>query len=119
MKTNDLAKCIRGTLLEYCDNVYRNRAIKNAPYPHIVFMLHDTIDFPTCDYTCEIDVFSKSADGIEDIADAIEQYFLCRHEVADTISYVAFTERNIFVEEEDKEIFHKNLEIQIRLYERN
>lgn len=126
MKTNSIRKLVTSRLETVCGNVYFRVADKDAMYPHIVFSLRsiDLGDIHRDDLMLEIDIWHKRTAGgteiaeIEDLTDLVEGLFHCENLPQEDILPTFFRVSRNLVEDDDKNIEHRVLQIQIQNYER-
>lgn len=77
--TNELYNLIYDEIIKSYSNVYRTRAISNAPFPYIVIKNVTLVDtYPTHDYSITIvayDDANKAVSNLENIADTLQNLF--------------------------------------------
>ncbi len=126
MKTNSLRKLVRSRLMTACQDVYYKRASNDAMYPHIVFSFRNISFNDICrdDLILEIDIWHKRTDSgteiaeIENLADLVEGLFSFQNLPQEDILPTFYRNSRIMVEDEDKDIEHRLIQIQIQNYER-
>lgn len=126
MKTNSLRKLVASRLKTICSRVYFKRASKDAMYPHIVYSFKtvNLNDIQRDDVMLEIDIWHRRTDSgaeiaeIEDLADLVETLFNCQNLPQEDILPTFYRSSRTEVEDEDKDIEHRVLQIQIQNYER-
>lgn len=125
MRTNDLRELTYTQLssIKGIKEVYADQADADALYPHAVYRVKTiTLDnLNRHDYVVEIDVWDKATSdtNIVDISDSILDLFNSNNLPQDSILPTFFILSNTKVEDEDKSIQHRNIEIQVQLYERS
>lgn len=126
MKTNSLRKLVRARLETVCRNVYFKRASKDALYPHIVYSFRNInlSDYHRDDLILEIDIWHRRTDTgaeiaeIEDLADSVEGLFRFQNLPQEDILPTFYSNTRIVVEDEDKDIEHRLIQVQVQNYER-
>lgn len=121
-RTNDLKKLIKSQLEKVCENVYHEKADEKKLYPHIVFSIEsiDTGDLHRKDYIINIDIWDKSDKTvlIDDLADDVEYLFHAVNLPQGNILPTCFTIDRKRLEDEDKEIKHRLIRLQVQNYTR-
>lgn len=126
MKTNSLRKIVKARLKTVCERVYSRRASKDAMYPHVVYSFKtvNLSDAKRDDVILEIDIWHRRTNSgteiaeIEDLADLIEGLFNCKNLPQEDILPTFYCEARTEIEDEDKDIEHRKIQIQIQNYER-
>lgn len=121
MTGNDLRELIHTKLSTLCTNVYYFLADENAMYPHIVFNLtrQSKYDFARDDVTLDVEIFDKSEENAQTLADSVEAMFNNLNDPQTGLLPTFFVERITQVAESNKDIRHKSIEITIQNYERS
>ena len=91
-------------------------------YPHIVFNLSRSAkyDFARDDITLDVDIYTKNDEvKAQDLADAVETMFNNLNDPQTYLLPTFFVERITSVQDADKSIRHKSVEITIQNYERS
>ena len=101
--------------------VYYENAIKDTPYPYVVFEL-ESIDYSNNrdDVILTVNVWDKGYDSsvVEDLADSIEDIFNYNNYPTDDVLPTFFKANRMVVLDEDKEIRRRQLQFQVQNYER-
>lgn len=120
MKANNLKKILKAKLSTVCDHVYSKIADDENMYPHIVFRMPVTRrEYANLDnITIDIDVWTKSDYEANQMVDAITEMFNCANLPQDEILPTFFVESVKDLEESDKSIIHKSIELLCENYER-
>lgn len=120
MKTNELRKMLKERLSHCCETVYFKLAADNALYPHIVFSFPVTnkLDAARDDTTVDIEIWAKSEFDACEILDSVEESFNVKN--LPQIDYLPTIYVEIIkdVEDPDKSIVHKHVELSVQNYER-
>lgn len=125
-RSNDLRQLMQSMLKQLCDNVYYEQADSEAMYPHIVFDFSkiDNGDLHRHDYLVDIDIWDRDDTGqgynarkIEDLADSVESMFRANNIPQSDILPTFFAVDRKKVEDEDKKVRHRQISIQVQLYE--
>ena len=127
--TNELRKLIKAELSALCEDfyvkeIYYQIADEKALFPHIVFSLDSAVSQPMFidryDYRLFVDVYFKgSTQEIEDLCDAIQEYFVWKNSPTTEILPTFYFENRLLIIEQDKNINHRQLRFNIQMYERN
>lgn len=122
MRTNDIKKLVQTQLETLTENVYHEIANEKAVYPHIVFALRriDLMDLSRQDYVLEINVWdrSKKTTNVDNLADLVEDLFQAENLPQDDILPTFYLMDRNTIEDEDKQIRHRQVRFQIQNYER-
>lgn len=121
-KTNELRKLVKKLILPVCSNVFYEMASAEDLYPHIVFSFSGTDkgDLYRDDISMYVDIWdkSKNAEKVEELSDNLEEVFNNQNLPQDSILPTFFVSSRTAVADEDKQIRHRMLTIQIQNYER-
>lgn len=122
MRTNDIKKLVQTQLETLTENVYHEIANEKAVYPHIVFVLRriDLMDLSRQDYVLEINVWDRSnkTTNVDNLADLVEDLFQAENLPQDDILPTFYLMDRNTIEDEDKQIRHRQVRFQIQNYER-
>ena len=101
--------------------VYYRKADPDAMYPHVVFNVRNinTGDLNRFDYELQLDIWDKSGKSyeIEEIADEVENIFKSVNLPQRDISPTFYTIDRKTVDDEDKEIEHRQIYVIVQLYD--
>ena len=121
-RTNSLRKLLTKMLKTVCENVYYEVADEEKMYPHIVFSISsiDLGNMERKDYIAEIEIWDKSMSAVktEELKDKVEDLFNAENAPQDDILPTFFLVNSKKVNDDDKEIRHRLVEVQIQNYER-
>lgn len=121
-KTNDLRTLVKQMISPVCASTYYEVASKDALYPHIVFSFPDINigDLHRDDISLYLDIWDKShnADVVEELADKVERVFDNQNMPQDTILPTFYVTNRTPVPDEDKQIRHRLIIVEIQNYER-
>lgn len=121
-KTNELRKLIKKLILPVCSNVFYETASAGALYPHVVFSFSgaDKGDLYRDDISMYVDIWDKSryAEKVEELSDKLEVAFNNQNLPQDSILPTFFVSSRTTVADEDKQIRHRMLTVEIQNYER-
>lgn len=122
MRTNDLKKLVQEKLKTVGTNVYHERALDDAMYPHIVFNFEriELGDLSRQDYVLAVDVWDKSQDTttVDSLADSVENLLQAENLPQDHVlpTFYLIDRKNLI--DQDKDIRHRLVRFQIQNYER-
>lgn len=126
-RTNDLRQLVQ-SMLKASDfmkkygikEVYHKKADDEKMYPHIVYTIKsiNLEDSSRKDYIITVDIYTKDEKEVNNIADDVEDMFNNINSPNDTILPTFFLSGRNGVPDEDKNIQHEVVKIQIQLYER-
>ena len=121
-KTNELKKLIKSIISEVINTCGFKKVPKDTMYPHATFSFSSVNlgDMNRNDYIIDVDLWDKgeSTKRIDEIADNLEEVFNNKNIPQDSIlpTFYLMDRRN--VEDEDKDIQHVLLRIEVQNYER-
>lgn len=121
-KTIELRKVITSLLKEVNNEVYYERASKDAVYPYIVYNL-DTINlnnYPRDDIFITIDIWDRNKEGsttkVEILADTLEKVLNMKNKPTDKVLPTFYLENRTSIEDEDEFIKRRQLKFMIQNY---
>lgn len=120
MKTNELRKMLKERLAQSCPTVYFKLAADDAMYPHIVFSFPVTnkVDSARDDITVDVEIWAKNEFDACYILDSVEESFNVKNLPQSDYLPTIFVEVMKDVEDPDKSIIHKHVELSVQNYER-
>lgn len=122
MRTNDLKELVQTKLKTICTDVYHERALDNAIFPHIVFNFEriELGDLSRQDYVLAVDVWDNAQDTttVDGLADSVENLLQAENLPQDHVlpTFYLIDRKNLI--DQDKDIRHRLVRFQIQNYER-
>lgn len=120
-KTLSMRSEIQSELKKLCDNVYFDRADKNAKIPYVSYYLEEIMCTDNLTL-CELEIFvcdrGLDTTTCETLSDNIQKVFDHFEYLDDTLLFRTFKGRRQKVDEKDENKIRRRLTFEVRLYER-